>query len=137
MSYDNKSGPIAAADATWRTGVIRVALTGASQSEIIPTTGKREDRGSTIASRYIRLLVMGANAQVAQGLGTAPSLTLNEVSAGGPPKVPDVNSGATYVNGVPEEFELDPRCTHIAFIGDNGAAGYFEFFVSDKLTGVR
>lgn len=137
MSYDNKSGPIAAADATWRTGVIRVALDGNAQSVAIPTTGKRDDRASTIASRYIRLVVMGANAQVAQGLGSAPSITLNEVSAGGPPLVPDVNSGATYVNGIPDEFELDPKCTHIGFRGDNGAAGYIEFFVSDKLTGVR
>lgn len=127
------TGPIASTDATWRKGVIRVALDGNAQSVALPTTGALPNKDATISGRYIRLLVMGANAQVAQGLGSAPSINLNEVSAGGPPLVPDVNSGATFVNGVPDQFELDAACTHIGFRGDGGAAGYIEFYVSDKM----
>lgn len=134
MSYIDQAarvtGPIAAADATWRTGVIRVAVDGTQQSLALPTTGKDPNRGSTIGGRFIRILAMGANVQFAQGRGTAPALVLTDVASGGPPVTPDVNSGATLVNGIPDGFIVDSQATHFGYRSD--AAGFLEFFVSDK-----
>lgn len=128
------TGPVSAADATWRTGVNRVALTGSAQSEVLPTTGKADTKkvASTIAQRWVRVLAMGANVQLGLGRGSAPTIALNAVSTGGPPKAPLATAGATYINGLPDQFMIDSEVTHIGFIGDAGAAGFLEWYVSDQ-----
>lgn len=130
------SGPIVTANAqgvltadpTGITGVLRYALTGVAQSAQLPLEAAHPQKRSTLGKRFIRVLAVGANVQLAQGQGSAPTVVLNQVAAFG---TGHVNAGATCVNGVEKEFEIDPRATHLGWVGDAGAAGFLEFFVSD------
>lgn len=123
------TGPIAAADATNRTGVVRIALTGSAQTATLPTTGRDPQKKSTLGARFIRIAAVGANVQFAQGLGSAPTIVQNQAAAVG---TGHASAGATLFNGVAEQFMLDSAATHLGFIGDGGAAGYLEFYVSDQ-----
>lgn len=122
------TGPLAAVDATMRTGVWRIALTGAAQSVALPTAGKPADKGSTLAGRFVRVLAVGANVQLAQGIGSAPVVALNALSVMG---TGNAAAGATFVNGLPEPFRIDSQATHLGWIADAGA-GFLELYVSDQ-----
>lgn len=126
-SAENVTGPLAAADATGRTGVMRIAVTTSADSFVLPTTGAAPGKRSTLGGRWIRILAMGANVQYAFGLGSAPSITTNEASA---PGTGDANAGATLVASVPEQVMVPSEATHMGFRGD--AAGFLEFYVSDQ-----
>ena len=122
------AGPIAAADPTGITGVMRIAVTGAAQSFALPAAAADPQKKSSMGGRFIRLCFVGVNGQLAQGLGTAPTIVNNQVSVIG---AGSAGAGATFFDGVPEHFDLDHRATHIGFIGAS-AAGFLEYYVSDK-----
>lgn len=121
------TGPISAADPTARRGVTRVALTGAAQNIALPTTGREPGKASTLGSRFIRLLAVGANVQLVESVG-AVTVVLNQVAAVG---TGNTQAGATYLNGAAESWRLDSATTHLSFISD-AAAGFLEFYVSDQ-----
>lgn len=121
-------GPIVAADATNRTGVIRVANTGSAQTATLPTSGAERGKKSTLAKRFIRIAAVGANVQFGFGIGSAPTIVLNQASAVG---TGHVSAGATLFSNNPEQFLIPSDATHIGWISD-AAAGYLEFYVSDK-----
>lgn len=123
------TGPIAAADATARTGVMRVAFTGSAQTATLPTTGAEKGKKSTLGKRFIRIAAVGANAQWAFGVGSAPTIVLNQTAAVG---TGNAGAGATLFNGLPEQLLIPSEVTHIGFIGDNSTTGYLEFYVSDQ-----
>ena len=124
------TGPVAAADATGRTGVMRIAVTGAAQNFALPTSDVASNgkRRSAVGGRFIRIVAVGVNVQWAFGYGTAPTIALNEISASG---TGDVNAGASLFNSVPEHPLVPSEATHVGFIGD-AAAGYLEWYVSDQ-----
>lgn len=115
------------ADPSGLTGVMRIAVTGAAQNFPLPAATGDPQKKSTLGRRFIRILAMGSNVQLAQGAGAAPTIVLNQVSVIG---TGHVGAGATFVNGIPEQFELDHRATHVGFIGDV-ASGFLEYYVSD------
>jgi hypothetical protein len=123
------TGPISAADPTHRTGVVRVALTGASQSIALPPQPAAEKRWgrSALAGRFVRLLVVGANVQLCQAK-SAVTVVLNQATTIG---VGSVAAGATFLNGVPDSFRLESDATHLCFISDAGA-GFLELYISDQ-----
>lgn len=123
------TGPISAADATMRTGVWRIALTGSAQNVALPTSGAAVGKKSTLGARFVRLLAKGANVQFVQGTGSsAPTVTLNQVSVMG---TGHVGAGMTLLDGVPEVFLVDSDSTYFAWISD-AATGYLEMIVSDQ-----
>lgn len=107
--------PIAAADPTGKRGVFRYAASASSQSAAVPATWK----GAEIVVSPI-----GANVQVAFGVGSAPTLNLNEPAAFG---TGDVNSGCTVVDSRPQRRLVPPDATHIAWISPN-TTGFVEFY---------
>jgi hypothetical protein len=123
-------GPVAAADATGRTGVMRIAVTGAAQSFALPAADSANSgrQRSAVGARFIRIACVGVNVQWAFGIGAAPTIALNEISVSG---TGDVNAGATMFNSVPEQPIIPSGATHVGFIGD-AAAGFLEWYVSDK-----
>lgn len=115
------------ADATNVTGVVRIALTGAAQTATLPALTDHPQKKSALGKRFLRVLAVGANVQLAQGAGAAPTIVLNQASAFG---TGHVGAGATFLNGAEKEFEVDPKATHLGFISDV-ATGFIEFYVSD------
>jgi len=122
------TGCIAAADATMRTGGWRIALTGAAQSVALPTAGAEKGKRSTLGGRFVRAMAVGANVQLAQGVGAAPTVVLNQVSVMG---TGNAGFGMTLANGQAESFRLDSAATHLGWVSD-AAAGFLELYVSDQ-----
>lgn len=124
------TGPVSIADATGRTGVHRIAVTGASQSFALPASDSASSgkRRSAIGGRFMRIAAVGANVQWAFGYGSAPTITLNAISVSG---TGNTAAGASLFNGVPEQPIIPSEATHVGFIGDV-AAGYLEWYVSDQ-----
>lgn len=121
----NASGTLTA-DPTNLTGVVRVAVTGSAQALTLPAESAHPQKKSTLGKRFLRVLAMGCNVQLAQGCGAAPVPVLNQASAFG---TGHVAAAATFVNGVADQWEIDPRATHIGLIGDG--TGFIEFYCSD------
>lgn len=107
---------------------MRIAVTGSAQSFALPTTGANPGAKSTLGRRFIRFVFVGVNGQLAQGLGSAPTIVLNQVSVIG---TGHASAAPTYFNSAPDQFQLDHRATHIGFIGD-AATGFLEYYVSDQ-----
>jgi hypothetical protein len=122
------TGCIAAADPTLRTGGWRIALTGTAQSVALPTAGKVDGKASTIAGRFVRIAAFGANVQLAQGIGAAPAVLLNQISVMG---TGSASFGMTIIDGHPEQFRIDSQTTHLGFIATTGA-GFLEMIVADQ-----
>jgi predicted lipoprotein len=122
------TGPIAAADATARTGTQRIAITASNQQVTLPTTGKAKGASTTISKRFIRILAVGQNCQWAWGAGSAPTIVYNQVAVVG---TGHASAGGTLVDSVPEQMIVPNEATHFAFIGQS-ATGFLEFYVSDQ-----
>lgn len=122
------TGPIAAADATARTGVQRIAITGSNVQVTLPTTGKAKGASTTVSKRFIRILAVGQNCQFAFGAGSAPTIVNNQAAAVG---TGHVSAGMTLVDSIPEQMIVPNEATHFAFIGTS-ATGFLEFYVSDQ-----
>jgi len=120
-------GGALAADTTGLTGVMRIAVTGAAQSFALPAATSDPQKKSTMGKRFLRLVPVGVNVQLAQGAGAAPTIVLNQVSVIG---TGHVGAGASFFNGVPDQWEIDQRATHVGFIGD-AATGFLEYYISD------
>jgi hypothetical protein len=124
------TGPIAAADLSGLTGVMRYAVSTSDGNVALPARDAAQpgSKKSKLSGRFIRMLAMGANVQYAFGTGTsAPDINLNETSALG---TGDVNAGATLVNGIPEHVMVPSEATYLAWVGDGN--GFLEFYVSDQ-----
>lgn len=125
------TGPIAAADATARTGVMRIALSGSAQNFALPTTDKADGKKHTLSARWIRMYADGDSIQWAFGVGSAPTINRDEAAAVG---TGDVNAGGTLVNGLPEHVLIPDEATHVGFISKTASppTSYLEFYVSDQ-----
>lgn len=102
-------GPIAAADATGQRGVYRVAISGVAQNATLPSF--------MTAGRGFVSLFATADIQWAFGIGSAPTIALNEASAVG---TGDVNAGQTLSAATREQWPVPPGATHIGWIGTSG-----------------
>lgn len=122
------TGPKAVADATARTGVQRIAVSGTNTQVALPTASLEPGCKSSIGDRFIRILAYSADVQWAEGEGAAPTLVWNQVAA---PGTGHVAAGATLIAGFPEHEKLGSKTTHLAFI-TGGGAGFVEFYVSDR-----
>lgn len=112
-------GPIAAADATGLRGVHRIAVSGSAQSFAIPS-GLLGKRG------FINLYAT-ADVQWAFGIGSAPTIVLNQASA---PGTGHVGAGATLPTGQWMAFPIAEGATHVGFIG---TTGFLEWFNSQAV----
>jgi hypothetical protein len=109
-------GPIAAADATGLTGVMRVAMTGSSQSVAIPT----ELRG-----KYVDLYCT-VEAQYAFGTGAAaPTIVTDQAAALG---TGHASAGKTLPAGIDKSVLVPTNATFIAW---KGASGFIELVCSE------
>ncbi len=120
-------GAIAAADATALTGVYRYAASASNTAVALPARTDKRGGQATIAARFLRIRAVGCNAQYAEGFGAAPTLVFNQLSAWG---TGHVAAGGTVVDGTSEDFVVDNRTTHLAWICSN-ATGFVEFYLSD------
>jgi hypothetical protein len=127
-SAENVTGPIAAADTTGRTGVMRIAVSGSAQNFALPTSGAAPGKRHTLPARWLRIAAAGVNVQWAFGVGSAPTIALNQAAAVG---TGHAAAGATLFNGIPEQVLVPSEATHVGFIGES-AAGYLELYVSDQ-----
>lgn len=128
--YARETGPVGGADSTGRTGVMRVALSGANQSFTLPTTGAEPGKKSTLGGRFITMMVVGTNAQIAFGVGTNININIDEPAALG---TGDANAGATLIDGRERRFLVPSEATHLSFRGTSGGAlGFIEYYVSDQ-----
>lgn len=113
-------GPIAAADATGKTGVARIALAGAS-SAALPSY--------MIGGRGFISLFATADIQWAFGIGSAPAIALNAAGALG---TGGATIGQTLSAATREQWPVPPGATHIGWYG---ASGYLEI-VNSQAPGV-
>jgi hypothetical protein len=125
------TGPFAAADATARTGVQRIALSGASQSFVLPVVASEDGKKHNLSGRFIRMFADGDSIQWAFGVGSAPTIVRDQAAAVG---TGHVSAGGTLVNGVPEHILVPDKATHVAFISKTASppTSFLEFYVSDR-----
>lgn len=112
--------PTAAADPTGFQGVYRVALTGALQSFALP---------SGLAGRFATLTVVGdQDLQFAFGMGVAPALVLDQLSA---PGTGHAAAGKTIFANTSLDRRISRGATHLSFIA-KGAGGFLELECSEQ-----
>lgn len=128
-------GPVAAADSTWKTGVVRFATTGANQAVTLPArdTTQMASRKSPVNGRFLRVVALTSNVQFAFGLGAAPTLVASAsgYASGALPgtQTPNAGAGMTILAGFPEQLIVPPDATHFSVFSE--AAGAFEAYISD------
>ncbi len=129
------TSPNLQADATGMTNVMRIAVTTGSLSFAFPVITQNSQKSIAQGKRFLWLAATDAvagtncNPQWVQYEGpTAPTLVYNQLSVSG---VGSVAAGRTLFSGLPDQVEIDPRATGIAFIGI--AAGFLEWHVSDSV----
>lgn len=117
------AGPIAAADATGKTGVYRYASSTSNASAAIPSAWAGKEL-------FLRVLSTGCNTQVAFSLtGSAATLAYNQAAALG---TGHAAAGGTCVDSVPEHFPVPKTASHISWIS-SAAGGYVELYLSERM----
>lgn len=133
MGYERQAAalaaPTAAADATGKRGVYRIASSTSNTSTELPkVTGGDGVTRYTWAGHYVRVQSRGCDTQVAFSVGSG-TLNYDEASALG---TGDVNAGWTIINGTYQDFIVPDDATHIVF-RSSAAGGFVELYMSELL----
>lgn len=114
--------PVAAADASGLTGVIRIQLTGALQSFAVP---------SGMVGKFATLTVCSTDdVQFAFGMGSAPLLVLNQLAA---PGTGHAAAGATVLSRTSVDRRIPLGVTHLSVFATGASGGYLELVCSEVL----
>jgi len=110
--------PKAAADSTGKTGTQCYASSASNQSFTIPTAW----RGS-----WITIQSCGCYTDVGHGVGSAPTMVLNQAAAVG---TGHVSAGPRIHQDSDADYLVPENATHLAFIS-SGTGGFVKFWLSE------